>query len=42
VPSDQVESARHGVFGIVLDGLSILTILFDRLSPLVDMLTAKL
>ena len=42
MPSDQVESARHGVIGIVLEGRSIFTIFLDRLSPLDDMLTAKL
>ena len=42
VPSDQVESARHGVTGIVREGLNILTILLDKFSPFVGMLTAKL
>ena len=42
VPSDQFESARHGVTGIVREGLNILTILLDKFSPFVGMLTAKL
>jgi len=42
VPSDQVESARHGVTGIVREGLNILTILLDKFSPFVCILTAKL
>jgi len=42
VPSDQVESARHGVTGIVREGLNIFTILLDKFSPFVGMLTAKL
>jgi len=42
VPSDQVESARHGVTGIVREGLNILTILLDKFLPFVGMLTAKL
>ena len=41
-PSDQVESARHGVIGIVREGLNILTILLDKFSPFGGMLTAKL
>ena len=42
VPSDQVESARHGVTGIVREGLNILTILLDKFLPFVGRLTAKL